>query len=256
MTLLRVLHAELLKMKRTMALKIVVLAPGIIVLLILFVASQAPFSTLHRNGVRNEWAALTRSNLWFWALLMMPLYIALETAVLAGLDHSENQWKCLLARPVPRWTFYVTKLIVIIVMTAASTLALLCGILISGAVLPRIQPELVFGFPVPWVAILRDGLQMLALVFLALTIQHWVSLRWKSFSVAIGAGILATVVSFFCVAASQRVGGWPEYFPWALPMLVLAKQPHNLNGVLLISSTLALIVAAAGCWDFCRREVQ
>jgi hypothetical protein len=173
MTLLRVLHAEALKMKRTIALKMVVLSPALVVLLILFVASQEPFSTLKRSGNGNEWTALARSNLCFWALLMMPLYVTLETALLAGLDHSDNQWKSLLARPVPRWTLYVAKLIVVVAMTAASTLMLLCGILMAGAILPRLQPELVFGFPVPWAAIFRDGSQIMGLVFLALTIQHW-----------------------------------------------------------------------------------
>jgi len=111
------------------------------VLLILFMASQAPFSMLHRNGIRNEWTNLARSILWFWASLMMPLCNTLETALIAGLDHSENQWKSLLARPVPHWTLYVAKLIVIVAMTAASTLALLCGILMAGAILPRLQPQ-------------------------------------------------------------------------------------------------------------------
>jgi hypothetical protein len=37
-------NAEALKMKRTIALKMVVLAPAVIVLMILFMASQAPFS--------------------------------------------------------------------------------------------------------------------------------------------------------------------------------------------------------------------
>jgi lantibiotic transport system permease protein len=255
MTLLRVLHSEVLKMKRTIALKMVVLAPAVVVLLILFVTSQAPYSTLNPNPIRNEWTALASLTLRVWAALMMPLYITLETALMAGLDHSENQWKSLLARPVPRWTLYVAKLMVVMAMTATSTLLLLCGILIDGAILPRIQSALVFGFPVPWAAIFRDGAQVMGLAFLALTIQHWVSLRWRSFPVAVGTGIIAMVAGVFAVAAAKDAGGWPQYFPWALPMLVLARQPHNIQAALLIGSALGLVVAAAGCLDFCRREV-
>ena len=102
-TLLRVLHAESLKMKRTMALPLVVLCPAVITALVFFVAANSPFSTLHRNGLDKEWMELTRFSLRFWALLMMPLYITLETALIAGLDHSENHWKSLMTRPVPRW---------------------------------------------------------------------------------------------------------------------------------------------------------
>lgn len=255
MTLLRVLHAELLKMKRTAALKMVVIAPGLIVLLVAFMASQTPFSLLGRNGATDQWARLARIILRFWAFLLLPLYIALQTALLAGLDHSENHWKSLLARPVPRWTLYVAKLIVVAAMTAASTLVLLCGIFAAGAILPRLQAELAFGPPVPWAAIVKDGCQIMGLAFLALTIQHWVSLRWRSFSVAIGVGILATVVGIFAVAAGQQVGSWPQYFPWSLPMLVLSRHPPDIPATLLISAALGLIVTVVGCLDFCQREI-
>jgi hypothetical protein len=255
MMLFRALHSESLKMKRTIALKMVVLSPAVVVLLILFVTSQGPFSTLNRNGLGNKWMVLTSLTLRVWAALMMPLYITLETALIAGLDHSENQWKSLLARPVPRWTLYVAKLTVVVAMTVVSTLVLVCGILIDGAILTRVQSEVVFAFPVPWAAIFRDGAQVMGLAFLALTIQHWVSLRWRSFSVAIGTGIVALVTGAFAAAATQQTGGWPQYFPWALPMLVLARHPHNIEVALWTGGALGIVVATAGCLDFCRREV-
>jgi hypothetical protein len=255
MMLLRALHSELLKMKRTIALKMVVLSPAVVVLLVLFAAWQAPFSTLNRNGLGNKWMVLAALTLRVWVALMMPLYITLETALIAGLDHSDNQWKSLLARPVPRWTLYVAKLIAVVAMTVVSTLVLLCGILTDGAILTRVQPEVVFTFPVPWVAILRDGAQVMGLAFLALTIQHWVSMRWRSFSIAIGTGIVALVTGAFATAAAQQTGGWPQYFPWALPMLVLSRHPQNIEAALWIGGALGVVVAMAGCRDFCRREV-
>ena len=64
------------------------------------------------------------------------------------------------------------------------------------------------------------------------------------------------VVGVFAVAVGQQTGGWFEYFPWALPMLVLARQPHNIEAALFVSSAFGLIVTAAGCFDFCNREVK
>jgi hypothetical protein len=253
MTLLRALHAEMLKMKRTIALKMVVLSPAIVVLVILFVASQSPFTVLHLHG-NNEWTELARANLRFWAMLMLPLYITLECALIAGLDHSENQWKSLLARPLPRWTLYVAKLTIILAMTAAAMLVLLSGILMDGAILTGLQKEAAFQLPVPWAAIFRDGAQVLGLMFLAVTIQHWVSLRWSSFPVAVGIGIVASVIGFFAGVA-RKIDSWPQFFPWALPMLVDEGRIHNIQTGLAISGALGLIVAVAGCWDFCRREV-
>lgn len=256
MILLPVLHAETLKLRRTIALKMVVLAPVVVVLLVFFVVSQAPFSSLRRNGIRNQWIGLENLTLFLWALLMMPLFVTLESALVAGLDHSENHWKSLLARPVPRWTFHVAKLIVVIGMTATATFILLCGILVSGKVLPHIQPEVVFAPPVPWSTMLRDCGQVVGLMFLPLTIQQWVSLRWRSFSVATGTGIVATVIAFFATAAARQAGSWMQYFPWALPMMAVnIKSAYNIPASLAISAALGLVVAGISCLDFCRREV-
>ena len=256
MPLRRALHAELLKLTRTIALKMAVLAPMAIVALTFFMASQAPFSTLGRNATANPWNALARINFQFWGLLMLPLYITLETALIAGLDHSENQWKALLARPVPRWTFYVAKLLVVVALAAASGALLLLGILSAGAILSQIRPELGFTFPAPFTILLRQTAQMTGLAFLSLAIQHWVSLRWRSFSVAIGFGIVAMVTGFAMLLTANQYGGWPQYFPWSLPMLVVARQAHNIHAALWISVAAGLAASVAGCVDFCRRELR
>jgi hypothetical protein len=241
-------------MKRTIALKMVAISPAVVVLLIFFIVSQAPFTALYRNGRGKEWTELANLNLKIWALLMMPLYVTLESALVAGLDHSDNQWKSLLARPLPRWTVYVAKLAVVVAVTAMATLLLLGGILLSGVVLPWIQPQAVFESSVPWAALFRDGAEVFGLMFLALAIQHWVSLRWRSFSVAIGAGIVATVLGFFSTTA-RRIDSWPQFFPWALPMLTQERESHNIEAVLAITIAAGLVASVAGCWDFCRREV-
>ncbi|MGC4053050.1 MAG: ABC transporter permease [Paludibaculum sp.] len=255
MVLSRALWAETLKMKRTIALKMVVLAPLAVVLLTIFMASQAPFSTLRRTPASDDWKALARLNFQFWGLLMMPLFITLQTALIAGLDHADNQWKALLARPVPRWTFYLAKLLVVTAMTAASTAILAAGVVAAGAVLHLLTSEVRFGGAVPFASIFLQAAQMTGLALLYLSIQTWVALRWRSFSVATGFGIVATVTSFAMLLAAGQFGAWPQYYPWALPMLVLARQPENLAAALSISAALGLLAAAAGCADFCRREV-
>ncbi|MBL8214219.1 MAG: ABC transporter permease [Bryobacterales bacterium] len=256
MMFVRALSAELLKLKRTIAAKLVVLAPLSIVVLVLFLASQSPFSTLGRMGVSNEWTALTRVTLMLWTLLLLPLYMTIESALVAGLDHAENQWKSLFARPVPRWTVYVAKFIVVYTMTSAGTVVLVCGVLIDGWLLPRLQAEYRFQPPVPVGPIFRMGLEVAGLAFLALAIQHWVSLRFRSFAVAVATGVMGMVVAYVAVIATHPLGGWPQYFPWALPMLVLSGRPHDLVTGLWVSGLFGLAAMGIGCWDFCRREVQ
>ncbi len=254
-TLIQVLSAERLKLKRTIALKMVVVAPVSVVLLTLFMASQAPFSTLHQATTMDLWRALSRVNLQFWAILMLPMYVTLQTALVAGLDHTDNQWKALFARPVPRWTVYVAKLAVVGAMVLASVAILLVGILAEGKILHWYAAELRFG-AIPYALLIREIAEMTGLAFLFLTIQLWVSLRWRSFSVAIGFGIIALVTSFAMALAAGQYGAWPQYFPWCLPMLVIARQPQqNISTVLWISILVGIAVSAAGCIDFCRRDI-
>lgn len=216
MTLLRVLHAELLKLNRTIALKIVFIAPAFICVSMFLLASQAPYSSM-QMGAGDEWSHL--------------------------------------ARPISRWALYVTKLLAALALVTTSTLVLFCGILLSGVILPHIQPQLTFRTAIPWAMLLRDCFYIVALEFLALTIQHWVSLRWRSFSVAISVGMIALVLGFMAATAGRQAG-WPEYFPWALPMLVIAQKPHNLALAALTAFPIGLIVSALGCREFSRRDIS
>jgi hypothetical protein len=258
MMLARALYAESLKMKRTLALKMVILAPVAVVLLTLFMVSQASFSTLHRAGNTSvdPWRALVRVNFQFWALLMLPMYVTLQTALIAGLDHADNQWKALFARPVARWATYVAKLAVVAAMVAASAVILVACVLAEGRLLHLLDADIGFGAtaPVPLLAV--QGLQITGLAFLFLTIQHWVSLRWRTFSIAIGFGIVAMVTSFAMLLAAGPYGTWPQYFPWSLPMLVLAKHQPSVSMVLWMGGLAGILISAVGCVDFCRREVN
>lgn len=257
MTLTRALSAEALKMKRTIALKMVVLAPMAVVLLTLFMVSQAPFSTLHSGKAAvDRWRALSRVNFQFWGLLMLPMYITLQTALIAGLDHADNQWKALFARPVPRWSTYAAKLAVVMAMTMTSASILVAGVLAEGRFLRWFDAELGFGAAAPVALIAGQAAQMTGLAFLFLTIQHWVSLRWRSFPVALGFGTVAIVTSFAMLLTAGQYGAWPQYFPWSLPMLVIARQPQNVSMALWICGIAGIVTSVAGCIEFCKREVS
>ena len=255
MTLLRVLHAEALKMRRTIAWKMALLAPGIVVLLAFFAAWQAPFSTINRFGRDHEWEALTRFCMRLWAILMLPLFIVLQSALLAGLDHAGGQWRSILARPLPRWTFYTAKLTFVIGLAITGSALLVLGIALDGAILPHLQREVVFA-PIPLGMILRNCAQVFGLAFAGLAIQNWISLRWQSFSVAMAAGIVLLVLGVFAGAVGQSTDSLLRFFPSALPMLIMARNVANVAVGLRISVVCGVLVAIAAGIDFCRREVS
>jgi hypothetical protein len=187
---------------------------------------------------------------------MLPLYVTLQTALIAGVDHQDNQWKALFARPVPRWAVYVSKLTLAIGMVAASAILLVPAISAEGEFFRWYAPDLGFRAIPPVAEIGRQVGEMAALALLFLSIQLWVSLRWRSFSVAVGVGAIATVTSMAMLLSAGPYGGWPQYFPWSLPTLVMARQPVDIGAAMAVAGIAGIVATVAGCYDFCRREVQ
>ncbi|MCC6587072.1 MAG: hypothetical protein IT168_10305 [Bryobacterales bacterium] len=62
------------------------------------------------------------------------------------------------------------------------------------------------------------------------------------------------VIGYGMVAASQPDGAVLQYFPWALPTLVLAQWPVAMKTVCAIAALVAFGVTVAGCYEFQRRQ--
>jgi ABC-2 type transport system permease protein len=244
----RVLSTECLKLKRTLALWMVLVAPLVTVLLGFVVAyKNAP--VLVRDG-KDAWTPLVGQSIRAWTLLMMPLFVTLETALLAGLEHTGKNWKSLLALPAPRWTVYISKLVVTIALLWAAHAVLIGGTIGSALLQKQLHPALNLGqmplspFVVPMATISVSTL-------LAVAIQHWVSLRWSSHSVAMGFGMCAMFIGVFA-AQSQDVGPW---FPWSLPIRAVMGGAAGADRITMVAVVGAIVAAGAGCREFVRREI-
>jgi ABC-type Fe3+/spermidine/putrescine transport system ATPase subunit len=108
---------------------------------------------LHLTGREN----LEVHHFVFWGLLILPLSITVETSLAAGIDHSDNQWKALLARPVPRYAVYLSKLIDLVALTLIRASIHVAGVIASGLLLPYLQQTATFTTPVPHCASQSKG---------------------------------------------------------------------------------------------------
>ncbi|WP_321477863.1 ABC transporter permease [uncultured Paludibaculum sp.] len=249
-TFFRTFAAELLKLRRTLAFWLVFLAPGLILVLeFMMFHERVDFFAKKQQPL---WDVLHRNTFSLWSVLMLPLYVTLQTALLAGLEHSEDRWRSLLTMPVPRWAIYWAKLIIPCLMVVASTLTLTLGAILSGWALRNIQPRLLFPDPLPWGLFLHDAwLTIVASVFVV-TIHHFLSLRLRLFAASTGVGVAATIVSFILIN-SEKYG---RLWPWCLPGRMLINRPQVVEDVLLYSVVGAMLVTLAGTWEFSRREIR
>jgi CubicO group peptidase (beta-lactamase class C family) len=246
---IRAAHAEALKLKRTLALWMVVVAPLLVGLLGFFVETN---HLSRGTGVspKTFWDMLSRESLAIWAIFLLPLLIALETALLAGIEHGERQWKHLFALPVPRASIFAAKYLVTQAIAFFSTLMVCVLIVMSGLLLVAMFPKLATAGPPPLVLICTRAFYCWLASGLILSAHLWIALRWPGFTIALGAGVTGTFFALF--AASARIG---KFYPWLFPVNSFNPQATDRNAVALwLGIGGGLLVAIAAAIDFVRRE--
>jgi hypothetical protein len=244
----RVLSTECLKLKRTLALWMVLVSPLVMILLQFAISYKGARVFLHDG--KDAWPPMVRQTVEVWTLLMMPMFVTLETSLLAGLENTGNNWKSLLALPAPRWTVYVSKLVVTITLLWAAHAVLIGGTIGSGLLLKFLHPGLNLG-RMPLRPFVIPMLRISVSALLAVTIQHWVSLRWRSFTVPMSFGMCAMIVGVFAVQ-SPVLGSW---FPWSLPIRAVLDGASGAERITAVAAGGSILTGVAGCWDFVKREI-
>jgi ABC-2 type transport system permease protein len=246
----RALTAELLKIKRTLALALVFLAPLTLAFMELAIGFQYG-KRMYRVG-GDTWMTLIEHITMMWVLLLLPLFVTLEMGLLGAVEHNNKTWKLLYALPLPRWNIYAAKQIIgmgIIGLSMVVLSIMTIGVGLIGRVL---LPDLGFDAPIPFMALLTNICLSFLAAWLIISIHLWVSLHWSNFVLAMGVGIVATVFGIVVIGSE-----WEQFDPWTLPGVVS-------NGLINAESyTLALsigflggiLAAIAGCVEVSRRDV-
>ncbi len=245
---LRVLSTEVLKLKRTLALWMVLVSP-LVMIALQFAISYKGAVALMRDR-KDAWQPMVTQTVEVWTLLVMPMFVTLETSLLAGLEDTGNNWKSLLALPAPRWTVYVGKLTIAISLLWAAHALLIGGTIASGRLLGVLYPALNFG-NMPLSPFVLPMARVSATALLGVTIQHWVSLRWHSYTVAMGFGMCAMIIGVFAVQ-SATFGSW---FPWSLPIRAVLDGAAAGDRITIAAVCGSCLAAIAGCWEFVKREI-
>lgn len=249
--LIRALRAERVKLRHTLSLWLVPLAP--VVLLLLALAQFSFSNKMHRPEPIDPiavWKSFCQGMFMLWNFLMLPLFITLQAALLAGMEHGNQQWKHLLALPLPRRTHYAAKLCVLVALTAGSTLLLGVGTPLVGWVVMHVQPLYGLAGAPPWAWLAVRMLASIAAAGVLIALQAWVALRWQSFTVALSVGIGGTVAAFM-IGQSEKTGRW---FPWSMPAQVFAFNGAHLWFVVIAGLLVGTVIAAVALWDCGRRE--
>lgn len=213
--LARALWAEALKIRRTLAIWLALIAPAAVVAVQLAMIWDRRLYYQQQGVARSASLEYGAQTLVLWGLLMLPLFVTLETALVGQLEHSSASWKRLFALPISRGAVYAAKQIAATALIGLSAGMLTVLIVVSGWSMRLWLPGLGFEAPVPLWAYVKHALSMFLGAWLIIAIQTWVAHRWSSFAVACGVGVAMTVAGVLVIQSD-----WASYYPWTLPVLV------------------------------------
>ncbi|MFC2160037.1 ABC transporter permease [Acidobacteriota bacterium] len=246
----RALSAEMIKLKHTLALRLAIIIPSIIALLQFSIILFRGQSYLQNAEAPMLW--LGRQTIFFWTFLALSLFITLETALLAGLEHSQNNWKHLFSLPIPRAMIYAAKQTAGLILVGISFLALVMYIYLTEIGLALLKPELGFSLHLPWIEILKHAALAYIGSLILIVLHTWVGLRWHNFVVAVSFGISMTIIGLLLINSD-----WARFYPWTLPVLILNRSIKGspIVAELLVIGFGSIVIALLGGWNITRRDV-
>jgi hypothetical protein len=205
----RAISAEALKSRKTLALWLVSVLPAAPAGLQLIL--QLSGNSNPAGGI-DPWLWLSYGVILSWTLFVLPLFVALETGLLAGVEHGANGWKHIFTLPVRRGPVYAAKIAMVSALVAAAHIMLCVWTLVAGAIMGAFSPELKFALIPPGELLLFAAASFVGSL-LMVSIHAWISLRWQSLVLNVGIAVVALVVNLSLIDSDLR-----RFVPWLIPM--------------------------------------
>jgi hypothetical protein len=205
----KLILAEYRKLKRTLALQMVLIGPALVILLSLMIVLRNSDPV---DGSVDPWSRFTGSALGLWTLLMVPLLITLQSSLTGFLEHSNSMWKYLQTLPFKRGEYLIAKFVVNFSLLGLAFITIIILQLLGGFAVLALKLEVGYSAQIPWFEIIVPQFVAFCASGLMVTIHTWISLRFSSIVISLGSGIAAVVTSV--IILNSEFG---QYFPWSSP---------------------------------------
>ncbi len=237
------IRVELLKVKRSLALLMMLACPLMVALLCFGLELKT-----NRTGVVKA-SLYWMGNTAIWAYFMFPLYIALVTGLLNGNEHKNETWRLMLTLPISARQLFFSKFV-------------LAGLFIVGAnvVLFVMASIAMLVFNAMGLTV-KGGLTSSLMEFLAyasisalpiLVFQHWISWRVQNIVAPLAIGVLGTMGIMQLGQSKDWI-----YYPWSYVMNALnAALPEVRIQALIFSSVVAALMLFVATYWVGRRDAE
>ena len=256
------LGIEALKLRRTLALALAVLLPAALVGVFLIYVLQESHAVPRGAGFTAT-SLIVQGIMGVWAILVLPLFAAIVTSLLAALEHQNRGWKHLFALPPARGSLIAAKFASAVLLVTIAHAFLFCYSLVLLWLAPRLRPGVGFDARVPVAATLLVVAVCAVASLFVVGIHTFISLRWPSAALNVGIAL----AGLLCVVVVLETRARP-YYPWGQPGAAMniavswifrwpgaTAGPGDLMVLLAISVCGFAATAVGGGWLLSRRDV-
>ncbi|MCG2583293.1 ABC transporter permease [Massilia sp. TS11] len=241
--MLKLLRIELLKIRRSLALLMLVAIPLVVVVFnVLVLTHRGNLAALRAEQVGGFWMSLVA----LWAFFMLPLFVALTTGLLNGQEHRNQSWRLMLTLPLSARRLYLAKLLLAWAFAAAGS-----GLLLLMGALALLGLS-AFGLDVRsmWDTPLLTIWGQLALGCLpVVAIQHAIAWRVANLVAPLATAVLATMM--ITQVASSRYWVW---LPWDYALMAVAGRKTGApEFAMVLAACTGIAAITLGCFALARR---
>ena len=192
---LRVMRAELMKMRWPLTLLIVSVAPVLALIMRGKPVGAEGFKVYYMGVVL------------VYGWVFYPIVSGVLAALVCRTEHLNGGWKQLLALPVRRGHVYMAKLLIVAALLLLSQALVLTGMWAMS----------VWGGVgvIPWKPVLLGLLGGWLAVLPLAALQMWASTRWRAFGGPLALNVVLTFPAIFAVQSDM----FSPWYPWGLPVV-------------------------------------
>ncbi len=235
---------ELTKLKRSQALLMTLLCPLSVVGLQFLMVVEGSGELISDKGWDSYWYGAIS----LWYMLMLPLYVALITSLVNGIEHKHNGWRFMATMPIQQWQIFVVKGLIswLFVLLASLLMYLLTSASIILMMLIGYDAEVSFTSP-----FLLHLAKVMVAALPIIMMGHVISWRIKNIIFPLAIGVIMTIIATTVARSKYWI-----YDPWTYHLAATLNPKAEVNiQAIALGGALGLIIFVLSAWLLNKREV-
>ncbi len=186
------------------------------------------------------------------SIVFLPMFIVLISTLLPQIEYRNHTWKQIFASPQSYGKIYFAKFLIFNLFILSYFIAHSMFMGISGLLSGMLNPKFNFsGNSLDWLQFATKMAQAYLAILPLATLQFWMGLRFKSFLIPVGVGVLFSILGMINMIGYKLIDPDKFFFNYAA-FIFFKENVTRIPYVLWCSAAYASVILLIGFFDFSR----